>query len=215
MKIVELFAGSRSIGKLAEKRGHEVFSVDWENYDNIDLNIDIEFLKISDIPFIPDVVFASPDCATYSVAAIGHHRDGIEPKTEYAKKCDRVNEHFINLIKQWLKINPDLIFFIENPRGMFRKMPFAIGLDRRTVWYCKYGDIRAKPTDIFSNHFKDLFNSNGLSTRPECFNDNKNCHHEKSPRNKKRKGTQFLKNSYERSKLPVELCNEILNSLEK
>ena len=39
MKILELFAESRSIGKEAEKQGHEVFSVDWTVFDNIDLVI--------------------------------------------------------------------------------------------------------------------------------------------------------------------------------
>ena len=35
MKVLELFAGSRSIGKVAEKLGHEVFSVDINNFKNI------------------------------------------------------------------------------------------------------------------------------------------------------------------------------------
>ena len=93
MNILELFAGSRSIGKEAEKQGYNVFSVDWTNYDNIDLVIDIGKLKISDVPFVPDMVWASPDCTTYSIAAISHHRDGVLPKTDYAKKCDAVNIH--------------------------------------------------------------------------------------------------------------------------
>jgi site-specific DNA-cytosine methylase len=90
-------------------------------------------MKASDVPFIPDVVWASPDCTTYSIAAISTHRNGVESKSDYAKKCDAVNMHFISLIKQYLEVNPDMVFFIENPRGMLRKMPFMQEFTRHTV----------------------------------------------------------------------------------
>lgn len=61
IKILELFAGSRSIGKVAEQLEMQVFSVDWKKYDGINLSIDIEDLELDDVPFIPDVVWASPD----------------------------------------------------------------------------------------------------------------------------------------------------------
>ena len=211
MNVLELFAGSRSLGNEADKLGCNVFSVDWTAYNKIDLSIDIENLKISDVPFIPDMVWASPDCTTYSLAAISHHRDGIKPTSDYAKKCDRVNIHMHKLIKEWLVLNPNLKYYIENPRGMMGKMPFVKDSQVATVWYCTYGDDRAKPTHIFSNNIKSLFNPDGWKPRAECFNGNKNCHHESAPRGSQT-GTQGKKGSYNRSKIPSELCKEILNS---
>ena len=204
MKLLELFAGSRSVSKVAETLGIKSFSVDWDNYEGIDLVLDIGAMTKDIISFVPDIIWASPDCTTYTIAAISTHRNGIEPKTDYAKKCDHVNEHFINLIKDWLLINPGLVYFIENPRGMFRKMPFVKGMKKHTVWYCRYGDERAKPTDIFTNSTKWI-------SRPVCWNGNKNCHHSPAPRGSKT-GTQGRKGSYERSKIPYQLCNEILKS---
>ena len=112
LKVLELFAGSRSIGKAADKLGMETFSVDWTEYENIDLAIDIAEMKIEDCPFIPDVVWASPDCTTYSIAAISTHRNKQEPKSEYAKQCDKTNKHFISLIS----------IAITNLQGEVRKL---------------------------------------------------------------------------------------------
>lgn len=212
MNILELFAGSRSIGKAAETLGHNVFSVDWKPFDGVNLSKDIGELKMSDVPFIPDIVWASPDCTTYSIAACSTHREETTlPKTEYAKQCDAINRHWIGLLKDWQEINPNLKFYIENPRGMFRHMDFVKDFERVTVWYCQYGDERAKPTDIFTNNLRGLFNQNGWNPKPECFNGNKNCHHEEAPRGS-RTGTQGRKGSYERSKIPEKLCFEVLMS---
>ena len=206
-KVLELFAGSRSIGKVADELGYEVFSVDINNFDEIDLVKDIEFLTKEDIPFIPDVIWASPPCTTYSIAAISHHRDMGKPKTDFAAKSDRLVLNILSLIKEY-----DCKYFIENPRGYLRKMDFMLGIPKTTVWYCTYGDTRAKPTDIWSNHIYSLFNVNGWKPRAICFNGNTNCHHQPAPRGS-RTGTQGMKNNYERSKVPYELCKEILLSL--
>ncbi|MBR2504996.1 MAG: DNA cytosine methyltransferase, partial [Elusimicrobiaceae bacterium] len=156
MKVLELFAGTRSIGKAFEKRGHEVFSVDWnEDFENIDLYADISTLTADDILSAfgkPDVIWASPDCTSYSIAAISHHRKreasgNLAPVSEYAKFCDKANKHLLELIKQ---LGPKY-FFIENPRRGLRKMDFMRCLPRYTVTYCQYGDKRQKPTDIFTN----------------------------------------------------------------
>lgn len=81
MKVLELFAGMRSIGKAFEAAGHEVYSVEWDkNFENIDLYADILTVTAQDIldKFgYPDVIWASPDCTTFSIAAISHHRKKI------------------------------------------------------------------------------------------------------------------------------------------
>ena len=207
MKVLELFAGSRSIGKVADELGFEVFSVDINNFEGIDLVKDIEFLTKEDIPFIPDVIWASPPCTTYSIAAIGHHRNMGKPKTDFAAKSDKLVINTLKLIKEY-----NCKYFIENPRGYLRKMDFMKGIPKTTVWYCTYGDMRAKPTDIWSNNIYSLFNVNGWKPRAICFNGNTNCHHQPAPRGS-RTGTQGLKNNYERSKVPYELCKEILLTL--
>lgn len=77
IKVLELFAGTRSIGKAFEARGHEVYSVEWnKDFENIDLYADISQVTAQDILEKfghPDVIWASPDCTTFSIAAISHH----------------------------------------------------------------------------------------------------------------------------------------------
>lgn len=173
MKVLELFAGTRSIGKAFEEHGHEVYSIDWDKqFENIDWHADISKITAQDILDKfgkPDVIWASPDCTSYSVAGISHHRrkesDGnLTPISEYAKFCDETNTHVVELIKE---LNPKY-WFIENPRGGMRKMNFMKDLPRYTVTYCQYGDDRMKPTDIWTNHPNPQF-------KPPCKNGDP-CH---------------------------------------
>lgn len=210
IKVLELFAGSRSIGKAAEAQGLEVFSVDVKQWGNIDLVKDINNLELKDVPFVPDIVWSGTPCTTYSIAAISHHRNpDFSPKTDFAFFCDEMNIRVNKLIEDWLKLNPNLLWYIENPRGALRKMPFMQPFDRTTVWYCQYGDNRAKPTDIFTNNLFSLFNPEGWQPRPECWNGRKNCH-DLAPRGS-RTGTQGLKDNHERSKMPEQLCKEVID----
>lgn len=187
--------------------GFKVFSVDIKDFDGINKVMDILDLQKHDIPFIPDVIWASPVCTTYSIAAISHHRNGTEPKTDFARVSDQLLEKTIE-ITSWF---PQAKFFFENPVGMMRKMPQLRDVPRATVTYCTYNDIRMKPTDIWSNHIADLF-QDGWTPRPMCKNGETRCHHEPAPRGS-RTGTQGLKNDYERSRIPAELIREILESV--
>lgn len=212
MIVLELFAGTRSISKEFEKRGHKTFSIEWnKDFENIDLYEDINNISVEDIfklcGRVPDIIWASPDCTTYSVAGISHHRTknnkngNLDAISEYAKFCDKTNKHVLNLIKE---LKPKL-YFIENPRGGLRKMEFMKELPRYTVTYCQYGDNRMKPTDIWTNHPNPKF-------KPMCHNGDK-CH-ESAPRGSKT-GTQGLKNAKERSVIPQKLCEHIVDICEE
>lgn len=210
MKILELFAGTRSIGKAFEDVGHEVYSIEWDKkHKNIDWYADISKIQAQDILIRfgrPDVIWASPDCTSYSIAAISHHRikesDGnLAPKSEYASFCDLTNQHLLKLIKD---LNPKL-YFIENPRGGLRKMTFMQDLPRYTVTYCQYGDTRMKPTDIWTNHPNPQF-------KPMCKNGD-SCH-VSAPRGS-RTGTQGIKGSVDRARIPQKLCKHIVNISEE
>lgn len=210
MIVLELFAGTRSIGKAFEKRGHKVYSVEWDRkFTDISLYADIGTLKYDDIIKLcgrsPDVIWASPDCTTYSIAAISHHRKrnengNLEPVSDYAKFCDNVNQNVLKLISQ---LRPKY-WFIENPVGGVRKMDFMYFLPRYSVTYCQYGDNRMKPTDIFTNHPNPRF-------KPMCKNGD-SCH-ESAPRGSKT-GTQGLKGKKERAVIPEQLCEHIVDICE-
>ena len=212
MKILELFAGTRCVSKAFERRGHQTYSVEWnKDFENINLYEDVNKLTAPRIiklcNGVPDVIWASPDCTTYSVAAISYHRrqnpinGSLEPITDYARFCDKTNKHVIALIKA---LNPRL-FFIENPRGGLRKMDFMQNLPRYTVTYCQYGDKRMKPTDIWTNHPNPGF-------KPPCHYGDP-CH-ERAPRGS-RTGTQGLQGSAIRSQIPEELCDYIVKISEE
>lgn len=144
------------------------------------------------------------NCSTYSVAAIGYHRkresDGtLSPKTEYAKASDKLLVHTLEIIEGLQKMNPNMVYFIENPRAGMRKMKCMQGLPRYTICYCKYGFPYQKATDIWTNHPNPQF-------KPTCKAGDP-CH-EKAPRGT-RNGLQGVKGKTDRSRIPDEFCDHI------
>lgn len=201
MKLLELFAGSRSIGKIAESLGIEVFSSDINKFTGIDYVVDILNFDYNKVTFSPTIIWASPPCTAFSVASIGYHWTGGKyayvPKTETAILGLKIVKKTIDIIDFY----KPKFWFIENPRGLLRKMEIMQGYERKTITYCQYGDERMKPTDIWTNCLK-------WKPKPMCKNGD-NCH-VSAPRGS-RTGTQGRKNAYERSKIPSKLCYEILN----
>jgi site-specific DNA-cytosine methylase len=205
MIVLDLFCGTKSIANAFEAAGHTVRTVDWDQKFNPTLAADIGELTARDIiklcGGIPDVIWASPDCTTYSMAHLRSHRrkaasGELTPVSEYAKRCDEINAHLIALIAE---LKPRY-WFIENPVACMRKMWFMQGLPRYTLTYCQYGERRQKPTDIWTNHPNPGF-------KPPCKRGSP-CH-EAAPRGSGA-GTEGLKNKIEKARIPVQLCEHIV-----
>lgn len=211
-KMLDLFCGTKSMAKAFERAGWETYTVDWDEQFEPTLCCDVNTLTVEKIielcGGVPDFVHMSPDCTSYSVAAISHHRKKnedtgeLEAVTDYAKFCDKTNAYIINLIVNQLKPK---FYTIENPRGAMRKMSFVKDLPMYTVTYCKYGDSRQKPTDIWTN----IPNPNFI---PPC-KPGSSCH-EKAPRGS-RTGTQGINGAKDRSRIPDALCDYIVKLCEK
>ncbi len=204
MKVLELFCGTKSISKAFKKRGHEIFTIDFDKQFNPDLCIDLLDFDVSMLPGSfrnPDIIWASPPCQTFSVASIYIYWKNRKPKNY---------KTYIGLaiVSKTFEIMDELkpkFWFIENPRAMLRKQHFTKEYNRKTLTYCQYGDKVQKPTDIWTN-------CNFWIPKKKC-NAGDKCH-ETAKRGSDR-GTQSQnKSSIKRAIIPIQLCNEIVDVCE-
>ena len=137
MKILELFAGTGSVGKVAKELGHEVISLDRD----LDADIKIDIMQWNYKEFEPNffnLIWASPPCTEYSIA-----------KTTGIRKIAEANE----IVKRTLEIieflNPNY-FIIENPQtGYLKKQEFMLNRRFNDIDYCKYGLTYRKRTRLW------------------------------------------------------------------
>ena len=233
MKVLELFAGSRSIGKVAEELGYEVFSCDINNFDGIDYVGNILEFDYSKIPFTPDIIWASPPCEKWSLACGVEGGNiywesikekgktiGIKPRENFnvnakytiLKTPDRVSEErnlHLSILNKTLEIinhYKPKAYFIENPFGFMR-----FYLEDKVEFinfctYCQYGFPYRKPTNIFSNIELEL---KSCKIGGGCHSNNL---YSRGKVNKLREKS-IVNTYYERSKIPKELCLAILKSV--
>ena len=144
------------------KRKWAVHSIDNCPNSNAILKEDIMKIAPQDLKFIPDFLWASPPCFTYSNMSGGRHRNAGEEEYEMSPEAREHNFLFarmVEMIRFCQKKHPHLIFVIENPVGQMSKMPMmheiedSLGLYCATVHYCAFGRHDKKPTMLWTNDF--------------------------------------------------------------
>lgn len=195
MNLLELFKGTGSVGRVAKKYFKNIVSVDWDAKFKPTITTDIlnwDYVKFhKETNFVPDFIWASPPCNTFSPLVYKLKERNVqtaEPYSEKAKLGTAILYQTLKIIAYFAKLNPNLKYVIENPRGMMRRDKYMKQLPRFTTMYCLYGDKKTKPTDFWSNI-------------PLKLKDNKKCPRETVD-------TQYL-SLCEKYKIPTRLLTSI------
>jgi hypothetical protein len=176
IKVLELFSGTGSVGKVCDQLGWESVSVDLILPADHQVNImDFDYKQYPKDTF--DIVWGSPPCTNYSKLQdgwIGRMRKG-EIYTKEIQEKEMLEDD--KLVLKTLEIinyfNPEY-WFIENPASSRMKdRPFMKNINNYIVDYCMYSDWGYKKrTRIWTNK-KDF---NNLLCNGKCGNMIGNLH---------------------------------------
>lgn len=209
MRVLDLFSGMGGWSRAFKDRGHDVTRVELDPRYEADIHADILDIQPGENYSLLsrewDIILASPPCERFSIASRGIHwewsEDGFVPRTLEAVEATRLTMHTLYLLHA---LKPKAAI-MENPRGLMRKiLPIK---PTRTVWYCRYGDTRAKPTDLWAFGAAKQF-----YFEPECHNGNPD--HVAAPRGSKT-GTQGRGNYWEKSLVPYGLSLAMCEQMEQ
>lgn len=214
-RILELFCGTKSVGKVFESAGYEVISLDYNKKFNATHTEDIlmwDYKKYPSDYF--DVIWASPDCRTWSLATGGKYRTkekiwGLN--NQFQDQTTLGNNMILKVIEIIKYFNPKS-WFIENPRALLKWFPplqdfiKESGSNMNLVYYANYNDWGfPKPTNIWSN--LPLWKDETIPIMPEDSYVKK--YHTFNGKEKKYYKAFEKGNAESRSKIPPDLINRL------
>ncbi len=240
MKVLELFSGTGSVGKIFKERNHTVVSLDLKDAD-INCNIlDWDYKKFNPGEF--DYIHASPPCDTFSHcrkcyfgrALRAHNPDWSIPDEQKIKFSEEIFQAdqlkigipILNKTLEIIKYLKPKFYTIENPQtGDMKKY---IDLSYNDVTYCKYGFPYRKITRVWHNLEK-------WKPKPICtpksicenvvnidnhIHHHKSCAYKKSTADRRRRHKETVQSIIggstrkdERYRIPPELVKEWENAM--
>jgi len=176
-KFLEICSGSGNLSQALRDENFNATTVDFAKEMEADVCCSLAELRVlikkKCLPFSLDhdfdVIWAAPDCRTWSHAAGGHYRnkqslDGYPKRTSYkaAQAAKKEIKDIIHIFQYYALRNPNLIMVIENPEAYLQYHPVSklfskkLFLKQMRVSYCHFSadtteDLPRKNTNLWSN----------------------------------------------------------------
>lgn len=235
MRVLDVFSGTGSATQAFLDRGHEVLRVDNDQrFKDVPNTLIADVLSYDPITEF-DMMWMSPPCQAFSLAATGTHMKAmgmcrvcgtLAVKEHERWVCDAGDEHN-SIFKDSLTLEPktefghvsvslveralELVQIVE-PKFWWMENPnggmihfVPSSIPRVQVTYCQYGDSRQKLTNLWGDWPQTW------TPRPRCANGAK-CHEPASRGSKT--GTQGISGAMARGMVPYELSQEICAAVE-
>jgi site-specific DNA-cytosine methylase len=213
-KLLELFCGTKCVGKVFENKGYDVVSLDYNPKFNATHTENILTWDYKQyLPDSFDVIWASPDCTTWSLATGGKYRtlQNIYGHNNEHQEKATIGNHMVLRVIEILNYFKCKSWFIENPKALMIHFPPLKEFIQEhnayntVVYYGNYNDWGCmKPTHIWSNmplwkEQKPIMSEDKYIVKYKT--------HDKRP---KRFYKSFSSsNAEERSKIPSDLINRL------
>ena len=209
MKVLELFSGTRSVGKICDELGWDSYSVDLISDADFKGDVmDFDYRQFPKNTF--DIVWASPPCTNYSKLQdgwLGRMRKGEiytkEVQEREMNEDDKLVSRTLEIINYF-----NCLWFIENPAGSRMKDRIMMkDLPNYIVDYCMYSDWGyRKRTRIWTN----LKGFQAKTCDKNCGNMIGNLHKTNLGNTERKQKTQGIGTSQQdRYRIPPELIRDL------
>ncbi|KAL9190132.1 hypothetical protein ACHAXT_007343 [Thalassiosira profunda] len=175
---LELCAGEEVMSRAMKEMGFDATTLDNDLKRSATSKLCLEALEsritsgqINDHPYLNkpfNVIWAAPECTTWSVAANGRYRnrtfiDGFHNRALHARaqQARRDIESLVNILSYYRTKNSNVVIVIENPEGLLQHHPVShlfetiLGLRKLKISYCKFSteDCKQpqKDTNLWTN----------------------------------------------------------------